>query len=130
MKIVPQAHGGAVNRLEKGETANPNGRPPKLVSHINKELKEKGYEPVSATQIQDCFTQMLNLSIKEIKEIANPDTEYPFLYKLVAKELLGKRGAEMLEKMLDRAHGKAKQQIEASISGEIKINITVDESGL
>jgi hypothetical protein len=28
MKKIPQKHGGAINRFEKGEVGNPNGRPP------------------------------------------------------------------------------------------------------
>ena len=41
MKKIPQPHGGSIVNAEKGETANPNGRPPRLVSTIIKELKER-----------------------------------------------------------------------------------------
>ena len=45
------------------------------------------------------------------------------LYKLCAKELLGKRGAEMLEKLLDRGIGKATQTID--MNAEIKATGTI-----
>jgi hypothetical protein len=41
------------------------------------------------------------------------------LYKLVAKDLLGKKGFEMLDKLLDRAYGRPNQTTE--LSGEIGI---------
>ena len=41
MKKIKQPHGGALLRLEKGETSNPNGRPrvPKTIKEFIKELE-------------------------------------------------------------------------------------------
>lgn len=111
-KKVKQAHGGAINRFEKGDVGNPYGRPPKLVTHVNKQLRERGIDPVTKTQVQDCYMLLMNLTMMEIQHIAEPDSDYPFLYKLVAKELIGKRGAEMLERMLDRGIGKPTQHLD------------------
>ena len=119
-------------RNTKGFDKNPQninraGRPKKLVSHLNAELKKEGYEPVSSSQIVDAYTTLLNLPLSKIKEIAAiSNDDYTTIYKLVAKELMGKRGAEMLEKLLDRAYGKSVQMNDVTSDGkEISINLKV-----
>jgi len=119
MKGVPPEH----SKFPKGVSGNPKGRPRKLVSHVNEELKKRGIEPVTKQHVMDCQMLLINLTIEEIQEIANPKTDYPMLYKLCAKELLGKRGAEMLEKLLDRGIGKATQTID--MNAEIKATGTI-----
>ena len=116
MRKEVQPHGGALVRAAPGETANPNGRPRKMVSQILKELAAGGLEPVSPRMVKDTFEAMLGLTLSEILKIAGKgpgdENQYPALMRLVAREMMGKRGMEMLEKMLDRAHGKAVQGVE------------------
>lgn len=102
------------------QNINRNGRPPKLVSHINKELLGSGFEPCKVNDIKDAYLTLLNLPLSTIAEIASKETntDYPMLYKLVAKELTGKRGMDMLEKLLDRAIGKAQQYVDHTTKGE------------
>ena len=105
--------GGVPENLKRpqkgGPSPNPAGRKPKLVTHLNRELAAEGYAPVTATDVTDAIQAMLNLPIARLQEMGKPTGSEPFLFKLLAKELLGKRGAEALERMLDRAHGKPKQ---------------------
>lgn len=109
--------------FQPGQSGNMKGRPPKLVHHINEELKAEGYEPVKNAQVLDAFQTLINLPISKIAAIANKEISYkdesgkivylqqgdnyPLLYRLAAKELLGTRGGEYLEKLLDRSFGKA-----------------------
>ena len=61
---------------------------------------------------------MINLDEGRIKSIIS-DNSYPMLMRIVAKEMLSKNGAEMIEKILDRAHGKAIQkQAQVNKDGE------------
>ena len=95
------------------ERINRKGRPKKLVSHINSQLKEEGFKEVSKDDVKTAYLTIINLPISKIKKIADPkNDDYPFLYKLVAKELGGKRGADMLENLLDRSLGKSTQVVE------------------
>lgn len=112
--------------FKKGQSGNPKGRPPKLIKHINKELEKKGYKPAQNVDILGAYMMVIQLPMEEIKDIANGTStkDHPFLYRLVAKELLGKRGAEMLEKILDRALGKAKTTTDITSGGE-KIQIPI-----
>lgn len=110
----------------KGKSGNPKGRPPKLIKHINKELEGKGYKQAQNVDILGAYMMLIQLPIAEIKLIASgtDKKDHPFLYKLVAKELMGKRGADMLEKLLDRALGKAKTTTDITSGGE-KIAIPI-----
>jgi hypothetical protein len=106
------------------ENINRHGRPRRLIAFINNELKKDGYTPASKDEITDAYLTMLNLPYTKIKEISKSDNEeYPMLYKLVAQEMLGKRGQDMLERLLDRAIGRAQQPVEIeNIGGNITVN--------
>lgn len=112
------------HQFKKGESGNTKGRPPKLVSHITAQLKKEGYDPVTKAAVLDAFQTIVQLPTDQVKEIADPNKkkDYPLLYKLVAQELGGVRGAEMLEKLLDRALGKAAQ--ETKISGNLAVEFS------
>ena len=56
-----QPHGGEIHLLEKGESGNPEGRPPRLLSTITAELKAKGYERATANQVADAFETLMNV---------------------------------------------------------------------
>ena len=119
------------------ENINRKGRPPKLISHINKELEAEGFTAAKVDEITTAYLTLINLPISRITEIANiKNDEYPILYKLVAKEIIGKRGADMLEKLLDRGIGRATQQINMDVKTTSKpqfINLDptyqLDENG-
>jgi len=100
------------------ENAMHKGRPPKLISHVNKELKTEGYSPATKQDITDAIMVLMQLPMSKIMEIANlKSDEHPFFVKLVAKELIGKRGGEAMEKYLDRAIGKAKNEVDVKGTG-------------
>jgi hypothetical protein len=102
-------------KWKKGESGNPNGRPKKslLVKNVNELLKSEGYEPVTNNDLIDCQKMLLNIPYNKLQEIAiNTNNEFPTLYQIFAKALLSDDSAELIEKLLDRAYGKAKQTIE------------------
>ena len=108
----------------KGFDKNPNninrkGRPRRLVSSIIQDLKEKGIVQVKATDIVEAFEMLFNLESKEIAEIANNDKN-PYFIRRVAKEMLSGKGFDIIERMIDRVHGKPKQATE--LTGDININ--------
>jgi hypothetical protein len=101
---------------------NKNGRPPKLIHHLNKELKDAGFEPAKISHIKDAYLTLINLPLLEIKNIASgADDDRPILYKIVAKELLGNKGADMLERLLDRSTGKATTPVDLNTKNDIII---------
>lgn len=113
-------NGGTLYALEKGETANPLGRPPKLLSTIVAELRAKGYERATSNQVADAFETLMNVPQNELADMVKDD-KAPMSLRIVGKAMLTAKGWEVLQAMLDRAHGKAKQAIEQT--GVITINV-------
>ncbi len=116
---------------KRPENINKKGRPKKLVSHINTILEGEGYTPVAAEQIKEAYLRILNLPFYKIKEMAKTESQdFPFLYKLVAKEMLGKRGLEMLDRLLDRALGKPVQALDHTTKGSVNVQISEKDAKL
>ena len=106
-------------KLKSGNIKNV-GRPKKLLSNLNEQLKAEGYLPATNGNVMEAFNLLINLDEDRIKAIIG-DVSYPMLMRIVAKEMLSKNGAEMIEKILDRAHGKAIMKQESrQVDGEGK----------
>ena len=104
-----------LNRIEKGDTTN-GGRPPRLLSTITAELKAKGYERATANQVADAFETLMNVPQDELAKMVK-DEKAPMSLRIVGKAMLTAKGWEVLQAMLDRAHGKAKQQMDLTTGG-------------
>jgi hypothetical protein len=117
------------DKIQKGQVLNPNGRPKKLVSKVLDELKEEG-EQVSKSQVFDIYQIMISLTIPKLKEVAGDESK-PALYRILAKEILGKKGFEAIEKMLDRANGKPMitQEIKQENTGDT-IKVVFESTGV
>jgi len=114
---------------ENPQNINKKGRPKKLISDINNQLKGEGYKAAAKAEITEAYLLLLNLPFDEVVTIAKQDerADYPLLYKLVAKEIIGKRGMEMLEKLLDRGIGKPDLNVEHSGKIDYKVIRPKDE---
>ena len=104
---VPQPHGGAIVHQNKGETGNPNGRPPKLLSGIVRELRAKGYERATANAVVEAFEMLMNVPEEELTEMVK-DRAQPMSLRIVGKAMLTAKGWDVLQSMMDRVHGKPK----------------------
>jgi len=91
---------------KRGQSGNPKGQPKKILRRINDDLSKEGFEPATGTQVVEAYNILINLTEERIKTIIT-DTASPMFLRIVAKEMLSKGGPEMIERMLDRAHGKA-----------------------
>jgi len=98
---------------------NKNGRKPKLVKELILTLKKNGYDEVSPEQVRQAFQAMFNLPLAELQNLSK-DENQPILVHIIANRLIESKDAyETLERMLDRSHGKATQQIQhASTDGK------------
>jgi hypothetical protein len=115
MKRIPGGRGGFLHALEKGETANPNGRPRRIFSEIAKTWNAQGVQRATAARVVEAYEYLLALREDEVQAIADGGEgadQYPVIIRIAAKELTGPRKQEILKEMLDRAHGKATQRQE------------------
>lgn len=106
---------------EKGDPGGP-GRPPRLLSTIVAELKAKGYQRATAGTVVEAFEMLMNVPEDVLADMVK-DKSQPMSLRIVGKSMLTAKGWEVLQAMMDRAHGKAKQAV-ALEHGEQKHTIT------
>jgi len=112
-------NGGTLIVPNKGETANPFGRPRKLVST----LSGIGY---TNSQINDTMMNIIALTLEEIKQIED-NTTCTALERTIAKAILNgaKKGSLYnLETLITRAMGKPKETSSVENTGTIEFIIT------
>lgn len=117
MRKVKGGKGGEIHLLEKGETANPNGRPRKTINSVNKELEEQGIKPATANEIKDIYLRLINMEMAELRILVE-DLKQPALIRIVGKKILSDKGFDIIDKMLDRAIGKAQQAVDVTTNGK------------
>lgn len=118
MKKVKQKHWWAIHLLEKGETANRNWRPKKGIALVNDQLLKAGFPPAKKADIEANYMQMLQLPEEQLKKMMTAQ-EQPMIIRILAKNMLGGKWFDIIEKMLDRGIGKAKEHIQADVESDI-----------
>jgi len=109
--------------FKKGQSGNPKGAPRKLVSDTNKELEAEGVKETSSAEIKSCYLRLINLTIPELEERVK-DRQQSALVRIVGKAILSGKGFEIIDKMMDRAIGRAHQTMEATVNGGFTIDFT------
>lgn len=110
--------------FKKGQSGNPNGRPPKVLTGLVAELKSQGYERVTATTVTESIEHLIGLPEERLKDLLT-DKEQPMSVRIIVKALLSNRGFETLSAVLDRAHGKPRQQMDVATTGEQRMEVVV-----
>lgn len=106
------------------------GRKPRVFSQLAKEWKERGIERATPEAVREAFEYVLALHLLDVKDISgkieDETNDMPMVVRLAAKELLGKKSLDILREMLDRAHGKPKQQTELTGKDGGPLNVSFD----
>lgn len=105
--------------FKKGQSGNPKGRPRLLVGSVIKEMEDMGVEKVSQSQVKDAFLRLINLEMDEVSKMVR-DKKQPALMRIVGKAMLSGKGFEIIERMLDRALGKAEEAV--TVTNEISLD--------
>ena len=109
--------------FNKGETANAGGRPFKLFTDVNFELKEMGYAPLTHSQLLDGIQTLFNLD-EEMLVMVSENKRYPWSLRVIAQRLLSvKYRGEAVEQYLDRAFGKPNQSVNAKVDNVTSVVI-------
>jgi hypothetical protein len=118
---MPNPENIVKHQFKKGQSGNPKGAPPKAIAQINKELIKRGYKVPSKRDILDAGLLMLSMPVEEIDLIAMGKGDkklFPSYYPVVAQRILSEDGSDFIEKILDRALGKATQNTDVTTKGE------------
>lgn len=91
------------------------GRKRKLVSDTIYKLKEDGVTPVSKSDIKDIYLSLINIPIPELEDLIKDESETA-LVRIVGQNILSGKGFDIIESMLDRAIGKATQEVNQKVS--------------
>jgi hypothetical protein len=121
-RTVKQKHGGSIKLREKGDAPGP-GRPPKLLTTIVADLRARGYERATSTSVLDAFETLLNVPQSDLEAMVN-DAKLPMSVRIVGKAMLSPRGWEVLQSMIDRAHGKARNVLVQPVSEDADVKRT------
>ena len=101
------------NWLDKNkDNINKKWQPKRWVSIINDQLKAKWITPISKTQVEDIFLNLMQLEETELMEMVN-NKKTPFLIRVCIREMISKdKWFSAINTMLDRGHWKSVQKIE------------------
>lgn len=116
----PASRANLMPPYQKGDGHKGPGHPKKTIRRIKDVAADNGCAIPTANEIMDCYRTMLGLNEAAIKQVVE-DKGRPMLERIVAKEILGKRGYDVIEKIIDRVCGKPKQLTDITTNGkEIK----------
>lgn len=109
-------NGGTLIVPDKGETANPNGRPRKYIS----QLRDQGYK---LAEVNDCIQAIMSMSLDELKDVwDNPKAT--ILEKTIANALmtsLKKGSLYSIDTLLTRVYGKPKETSDVTMDQKIEV---------
>jgi len=125
-----RGNAGKLKIREKGDPPTSRvGRPRKLVGEVLKQMGEDGIQPVKPRDVIDMYEHLLNLSEADIVAMVN-DKDTPYFVRLVAAAMTSKgRGFEIVERIIDRAHGRPKQPTDITSGGNSFLDVIKRASG-
>ena len=109
--------------FKKGEVANPNGRPKKVIT----QLKDIGY---SKDDINQTYMNMCGMTRQELEAIDKDKSgQYTIAEQIIAGALVkahDKNSLFNIETLVTRVHGKPKETVDNNIKTEEPITITLN----
>lgn len=116
-------------QFRKGESGNPNGRPPRLISRIEKLPKEA--RDIVYSRLWEAIKNDNIAGLARYMDEAGADGECGMVLQMAARQLRSKYGWKALNDILDRLFGKPKQTTEIANSGgqpfELKVVQTSED---
>ena len=102
---------------KKGECSNPKGRPRKTVTSVLAELKGKGVTIPTSREVSEIFITIANMQEVELKAMLK-DKKQPMMNRIIARNILDKKGLDVIERVIERAYGRTEQRIDITTNGK------------
>jgi len=106
-----------LGKFKKGQSGNPKGTPHKSIRSVVDDMKAEGFSVPTASDIVEMYKTTMALNEEALKARIN-DKSQPMLLRIVAKNILGGKGFDIAERMLDRSIGRAAQTMDITSGGE------------
>lgn len=105
-------------KWKKGDVPNPKGRPRKsfLAPFIEKCENELGMDIPKPNDVAKTYLYCAALGEEYCKKVVE-DKSQPMFIRIIAKEVLSKKGIDILEKMCNRAYG-TQQKLDITTNGK------------
>jgi len=100
---------------KKGEIRNPAGRPKKLINQVLFDMQAEGFTRLSKDHVAQAYEFLVTANYDRLKEVSE-DKSLPIFLNVIAKAIMGKKGFEAIETILDRLYGKAISQVQVEIT--------------
>lgn len=101
---------------KKGDVLNPKGRPRKTIRTMIKDFEQAGLIVPSNDEIGKMYLYIATLNEEELKKLLN-DKEQPMMTRIIAKGVLGKKGLDVIDRIVNRAYGQ-QQHIDITTNGK------------
>lgn len=111
---------GKSTRFKKGQSGNPQGRPRKLVKCIRAELFKLGYQEAADADVISILRVLINLTVEDLQKLVEDD-RVAFVVRIIARSLLSRDGYRTLQDIFDRAYGRPRQVVHASVDSSVSI---------
>ena len=99
------------------------GRKKLTTKRVIDALEKDGYETVGEEDVKRAYMLLVGMPFEELSNISNAQEKgLPAIFRITAKEILSDRGFDIIERMIDRSHGKSTQNVNVKVK-----NTTADE---
>lgn len=103
-------------KIQKGQVNNPKGRPRSTIRTMIKDFEDAGLVVPTNEEIGKMYLYIATLNEEELGKLLK-DKTLPMMTRIIAKGVLGKKGLDVVDKIVNRAYG-SQQHIDITTNGK------------
>ena len=103
-------------KIKKGQVNNPKGRPRSTIRTMIKDFEAAGLVVPSNEEMGKMYLYIATLNEEELKKLLS-DKKLPMMTRIIAKGILGKKGLDVVDRIVNRAYGN-QQHIDITTNGK------------
>lgn len=103
-------------KFPKGKSGNPKGRPRSTIRTMIQEFQDAGLIVPTNEEIGKMYLYIATLNEEELGALMK-DKSRPMMTRIIAKGVLGKKGLDVVDRIVNRAYG-SQQHIDITTNGK------------